>query len=240
MGTASNLSRYKRILIKLSGESLAVNGQSGLSADVVDKLAHQLKKVQALPTQISIVIGGGNIWRGVFGENMDRVTSDYMGMLATMINALALQNALESIGVPTRVQSAINMQKLAEPFIRRRAIRHLEKGRIVIFACGTGNPFFTTDTAAVLRASEVEAEVILKATKVDGVYSDDPVKNKDAKRYTDLSFQEALVENLRIMDATAFSLCREKNIPVIVFDMTKNNNIVDVVCGKNVGTLIHN
>jgi uridylate kinase len=232
--------KYKRILLKLSGESFSGKHSIDLSSNTIKLLALQLKKLQSMNVQIGIVIGGGNIWRGTFDKALDRVTSDYMGMLATLINSLALQDALEDNGVPTRVQSAISVQKLAEPFIRRRAIRHLEKGRAVIFSCGTGNPFFTTDTAAVLRAAEIEAEVILKATKVDGVYSEDPKQNTSAKKYNSLTFDEALMKNLKIMDSTAFSLCREKCIPILVFDMNKEDNIVNAVCGENIGTIIHN
>jgi uridylate kinase len=232
--------KYKRILLKLSGESFSGKHSIDLSSNTIKLLALQLKKLQSANVQIGIVIGGGNIWRGTFDKCLDRVTSDYMGMLATLINSLALQDVLEDQGVPTRVQSAISVQKLAEPFIRRRAIRHLEKGRAVIFSCGTGNPFFTTDTAAVLRAAEIEAEVILKATKVDGVYSEDPKKNTSAKKYNNLTFDEALSNNLKIMDSTAFSLCREKCIPILVFDMNHDDNIVKAVCGENIGTIIHN
>ncbi|MFC1512781.1 UMP kinase [bacterium] len=232
--------KYKRVLIKISGESFSGVQSIDLQSKTVKMLTAQLKSLRDYNVQISIIIGGGNIWRGSFTKELNRVTSDYMGMLATMINALALQSALENNNIPTRVQSAIEMQKLAEPYIRRRAVRHLEKGRVVIFACGTGNPFFTTDTAAVLRAAETGSEVILKATKVDGVYSDDPNKNIKAKLFEKISFQEAIVKELKIMDATAFSLCREKQIPVIVFNMGREDNIVKAIFGEPIGTLIHN
>lgn len=230
--------QYKTILLKISGESLSGEQAIDLSSPVVALLAQQLKELQKHAIRVGIVMGGGNIWRGSYDNDIDRVTSDYMGMLATMINALALQNALEIKGVPTRVQSAIAMQKLAEPFIRRRAIRHLEKGRVVIFACGTGNPFFTTDTAAVLRAAEISAEVIIKATKVDGVYTDDPQKNTAAQKYHTLTFDDAMNQQLKIMDATAFSLCREKRIPIIVLDMNEPHSIFRAACGETVGTKI--
>jgi uridylate kinase len=240
MKTIKNKICYKRVLIKISGESLSGENQAiDLGSEVIDVLAEQIKKLISLSAQVAIVIGGGNIWRGTFGNgDMDRVTSDYMGMLATMINSLALQNALESRGIPTRVQSAIEMQKLAEPFIRRKAIRHLEKNRVVIFSCGTGNPFFTTDTAAVLRAAEIDADLILKATKVDFVYSDDPYKNPNAIKYEQISYEEAFQKNLKIMDATAFSLCMEKNIPIIVLNMKTKDSILKAVLGEKIGTLV--
>jgi len=230
--------QYKTILLKISGESLSGEQAIDLSSPVVALLAQQLKELQNHAIRVGVVIGGGNIWRGSYDNDIDRVTSDYMGMLATMINSLALQNALEIKGVPTRVQSAIAMQKLAEPFIRRRAIRHLEKGRVVIFACGTGNPFFTTDTAAVLRAAEINAAVIIKATKVDGVYTEDPKKNATARKYQTLTFDDAMYQQLQIMDATAFSLCREKKIPIIVLAMNEPHSIFRAVCGEAVGTKI--
>ncbi len=229
---------YKRILLKISGESLIGKQNIDLNSDIIELLSEQIKKLLELSVEISIVIGGGNIWRGVFTNKIDKVTSDYMGMLATMINSMALQKALEMHGIVTRVQSAIEMQKLAEPFIIRRAIRHLEKHRVVIFACGTGNPYFTTDTAAVLRASEIEADVILKATKVDYVYNEDPFKNKNAIKYENLTYKDALDKNLKVMDMTAFSLCMEKKIPIIIFNMSKKDNIYNAVLGHKVGTLI--
>lgn len=229
---------YKRILLKISGESLIGKQNIDLNSNIIELLSYQIKKLLELSVEISIVIGGGNIWRGVFTNKIDKVTSDYMGMLATMINSMALQKALEMRGIVTRVQSAIEMQKLAEPFIIRKAIRHLEKKRVVIFACGTGNPYFTTDTAAVLRASEIEADVILKATKVDYVYSEDPFKNKNAIKYENLTYKEAIEKKLRVMDMTAFSLCMEKGIPIIVFNMSKEDNIYNAVLENKVGTLI--
>ena len=229
---------YKRILIKISGESLSGKQAIDLSSEVITILADQIKELMKLSVQIAIVIGGGNIWRGSFCNEIDRVTSDYMGMLATMINSLALQSALESRGIPTRVQSAIEISKLSEPFIRRKAVRHLEKGRVVILACGTGNPFFTTDTAAVLRASEIEADVIFKATKVDGIYNEDPMKNPKAIKYDEITYDEAVSKNLKIMDATAFSLCMEKKIPIIVLNMKKKNNILKAALGEKIGTLV--
>ncbi|MCP4481249.1 MAG: UMP kinase [bacterium] len=231
--------KYKRILIKISGESLVSPSQAiDLSSDNVNRLASQIKEMKSLGVEVAIVIGGGNIWRGSFAKKIDPVTSDYMGMMATMINSLALQSALELKDIPTRVQSAIMIQKLSEPFIRRRAIRHLEKGRVVIFACGTGNPFFTTDTASVLRAAEIDAEIIVKATKVDGIYSDDPQKNSDAVKYYSITFEKAFKKNLKVMDATAFSLCMEKNIPIVVLNMNKENNILKAVLGEKVGTVV--
>lgn len=233
--------RYRRILLKLSGEAF-LNRRDGSSMDfdVFASMADQLKKVHALGVQIAIVVGGGNIFRGLPGEDcgIDRTTGDAMGMLATVINSLALQSALERKGVQTRVMSAINMPAVAEPFIRRRAVRHLEKGRIVIFGAGTGNPFFTTDTAAALRASEIEADALLKATKVDGIYSDDPVANPAARRYERLTYREAIERRLRVMDAAAFSLCSDNRIPIIVFDFFKKDEILRVVRGLRAGTLV--
>ncbi|MCS7062850.1 MAG: UMP kinase [Methylacidiphilales bacterium] len=231
--------KYSRILLKLSGEILA--GKE----DVIDQrvaldIAEQIREIHELGVQVAIVIGGGNIWRGLTASSrgMDRTTADYMGMLATIINGLALQATLEHIGVVTRVQTAIEVKNVAEPFILRRAIRHLEKGRAVIFVAGTGNPYFSTDTTAALRASEIGAEVILKATKVDGIYNADPKKHPEAKRYERITFQEALRARLKIMDSTAFSLCMDNKVPIIVFDVFKKGNLRDVVMGKNVGTLV--
>lgn len=229
--------------MKLSGEAMQ-NARTGQSIDPakVARVARSVKALKVMGAQIAIVIGGGNIFRG--GSNsphgIDRNTGDYMGMLSTVINALALQDALEKVGVNTRVQTAIEMKQIAEPFIRRRAIRHLEKGRVVIFAGGTGNPFFTTDSAAALRANEIKADVLLKATKVDGVYNRDPIKDSSARKYMKISFHKALVDTLRIMDSAAFSLCMENNIPIIVFDFFKDGNIERVLAGKRVGTLITN
>jgi uridylate kinase len=233
--------KYRRIVLKLSGEALREPGSlETISPDIVTELARQVQKVRDLGVEIALVIGGGNIWRGLAASHrgMDRTTADYMGMLATMINGMALQSALEQLGVPTRLQTAIEMANVAEPFILRRAIRHLELGRVVIFGAGTGNPFFSTDTTAALRASEIRAEIILKATKVDGVYDSDPKTNPRAQRYDTLTYTEAMTKRLKVMDSTAFSLCMDNRIPIIVFDMVKPENIRKVVCGENVGTLI--
>ncbi len=232
--------KYRRVILKLSGEALLGKREHGISPETCDAIAEEIKEVKALGIELAIVIGGGNIFRGVAGEKrgLDRATGDYMGMLATVINALALQHSLEKAGVPTRVLSAIEMRAVAEPFIRRRAIRHLEKGRVVIFAAGTGNPFFSTDTTAALRASEIGAEVVLKATKVDGVYDSDPAKNPAAKRYERLTYMEALKNRLSVMDSTAFSLCMDNKIPIIVFDLFKPGNIQRVICGEPIGTAV--
>ncbi|MEN6373662.1 MAG: UMP kinase [Smithella sp.] len=231
---------YQKILLKLSGEALLGKQSSGVDPEVADFIAEEIKSVADLKIQIAIVIGGGNIFRGLeaSSKGMDRTSADYMGMLATVINSLALQSALERRGIPTRVQSSIEMREIAEPFIQRRAIRHLEKGRIVIFAGGTGNPYFTTDTAASLRAMEINADVIMKATKVDGVYDSDPVKNKDAVMYKKISYIEVLSKNLKVMDATAISLCRDNNLPIIVFNMQKKGNIRRAICGEKIGTYV--
>ena len=232
--------KYKRVLLKLSGEALGgVNGY-GIDPETVVSMAKQIREVRKLGVELLIVVGGGNIFRGSFGSErgIERSTGDNMGMLATVINALALQDTLEKEGVATRVQSAITMTQVAEPFIRRRAIRHLERGRVVIFAGGTGNPYFTTDTAASLRANEIGAEVILKATKVDGIYDKDPKKHADATRYSQVSYSEALQKKLKVMDQTAFALCQENGMPIIVFDLFKKDNIKNVVLGKRVGTLV--
>jgi uridylate kinase len=232
--------KYRRILIKLSGEALGGENGNSICPEAVHDIARQIQQVQKLGVEVVIVVGGGNIFRGLQGSErgIDRATGDYMGMLATVINGLALQDALEKLGVATRVQSAITMSQVAEPFIRRRAMRHLEKGRVVIFGGGTGNPFFSTDTAAALRANEIGAEVILKATKVDGVYDSDPKKNPKAKRYAQITYQEALVRQLKVMDSTAFSLCMDNRMPIIVFDLFAPNNLVRVVKGETVGTLV--
>ena len=231
---------YTRILLKLSGEALG--GESGVSISPVSvqNMAEQIREVRELGVQVVIVIGGGNIFRGLPGSErgIERATGDYMGMLATVINSLALQDALEKIGIATRVQSAITMAQVAEPFIRRRAVRHLEKGRVVIFGGGTGNPYFSTDTAAALRANEIGAEVILKATKVDGIYDSDPKKNANAKRYSQITYLEALQKQLKVMDSTAFSLCMDNKMPVIVFDLFRPHNLKRVVMGEKVGTLV--
>jgi uridylate kinase len=232
--------RYRRILLKLSGEALGGGAGQGIDPLSVHDMACQVAEVQKLGVEAVIVVGGGNIFRGLQGseKGIERATGDYMGMLATVINALALQDALEKEGVPTRVQSAINMTQIAEPFIRRRAVRHLEKGRVVIFAAGTGNPYFSTDTAAALRANEIGAEVVLKATKVDGIYDKDPKKHADAKRYDQVSYTTALEKQLKVMDAAAFALCMDNKMPIIVFDFFKPHNLRNVVLGKKVGTQV--
>lgn len=234
-------SKYRRILLKLSGEALQ-SRTSGLSIapEVLAELASQIGRVRRMGVEIAVVVGGGNIFRGANGESrgIDRATGDYMGMLATVINALAIQAALEKEGLDTRVQTAIEMRQVAEPFIRRRALRHLSKGRVVIFGGGTGNPYFSTDTAAALRASEIGADALLKATKVDGVYSSDPVKNPSAVKYRKLCYQEALEKRLRVMDAAAFALCMENRIPIVVFDAFAKDNLERVVAGEQVGTLV--
>jgi uridylate kinase len=232
--------QYRRILLKLSGEALAGKQGYGIDPEVIGGIAAEIRDVIALGVQVALVIGGGNIFRGVAAasKGMDRASADYMGMLATVMNSLAMQDALEKVGVGTRVQSAIEMQEVAEPYIRRRAVRHLEKGRVVIFGAGTGNPYFTTDTAASLRAMEINAEVILKATKVDGVYSADPHKDKNAVKYPNLTYLEVLKRGLQVMDATATSLCMDNNLPIVVFDLTAPGNIVKVVCGEPIGTIV--
>jgi uridylate kinase len=232
--------KYGRILLKLSGEALG--GASGvpISAEAVQDMARQISEVRELGVQVVVVVGGGNIFRGLRGSErgIERATGDYMGMLATVINALALQDALEKVGVATRVQSAIAMAQVAEPFIRRRAVRHLEKGRVVIFGGGTGNPYFSTDTAAALRANEIGAEVILKATKVDGIYDSDPKQNPKAKRFSRIRYIDALQKQLKVMDSTAFSLCMDNRMPIIVFDLFRPHNLKRVVVGEKVGTLV--
>jgi len=234
------LSPYKRIMLKLSGEALMGDQQYGIDLAVLDKIASEIKDIYGLGIEIAVVIGGGNIFRGLAAsaQGMERASADYMGMLATVLNALALQNALENRGVVTRVQSAIEMRELAEPYIRRKAVRHLEKKRVVIFAAGTGNPYFTTDTAAALRAMEIGAEVIMKATKVDGVYSADPLKDPTATKFDRLTYIEVLQKDLRVMDATAISLCMDNNLPIIVFDLNTAGNINRIVRGESVGTLV--
>lgn len=231
---------YQRVLLKLSGEALAGDQKYGINTDILSSIANDVIEIQKLGVQIGIVIGGGNIFRGVAAsaKGMDRASSDYMGMLATCINALALQDALEKLGADTRVQSAIQMNEIAESYIRRRAIRHLEKNRIVIFSAGTGNPYFTTDTAASLRAMEIGADVILKATKVDGIYDKDPTVHSDAKMYTNLSYIDVLNKKLQVMDATAVSLSMDNNLPIITFNLHAKGNIKKVICGEKIGTLI--
>jgi uridylate kinase len=232
--------KYRRVVIKLSGEGLAGDLGYGIAPAVIREVAEEIREVHGLGVQIAIVIGGGNIIRGVSAasEGMDRATADYMGMMAGVINGVALQDALEKQDVPTRVLSALTIQEVAEPYIRRRAIRHLEKGRIVIFAAGTGNPYFTTDTAAALRAAEVHADLIMKATKVDGVYDADPHKEATAQRFERLSYEDAIQRNLQFMDQTAIQLCRQNGVPIVVFDMTVRGNILKVVSGETVGTLV--
>jgi len=232
--------KYKRILLKLSGEALLGNKEFGIDSSIIFRIAEEIKEIYELGIKIGIVIGGGNIFRGVAGakQGMDRARADYMGMLATLINALALLDALESKDIPCRVMSALEVIKVAEPYIREKALKHLEKNRVLILACGTGNPFFTTDTAAVLRALELKTQILFKATKVDGVYEKDPMKNPDAKKYEKLTFQEAIEKNLKVMDATAFSLARDYNLPILVFNLLKSGNIKKAVLGEKVGTLI--
>jgi uridylate kinase len=232
--------KYSRILLKLSGEALGGERGTSICPEAVQNMAQQIREVRELGVQVVIVIGGGNIFRGLPGSErgIERATGDYMGMLATVINSLALQDSLEKLGVGTRVQSAITMAQVAEPFIRRRAVRHLEKGRVVIFGGGTGNPYFSTDTAAALRANEIGAEVILKATKVDGIYDSDPKTNSNARRYTHITYLEALQKQLKVMDSTAFSLCMDNKMPIIVFDLFRPHNLKRVVVGEKVGTLV--
>ncbi|MBT8042017.1 MAG: UMP kinase [Kiritimatiellales bacterium] len=233
--------KYKRVLLKISGEALQ-NKEKGLNQDpaILSRISAQFKQMLDMGAEIAVVVGGGNIFRGLAGANSgtDRTTGDYMGMLATVINSMAIQSALENEGIHTRVMTAITMPAIAEPFIRRKAMRHLEKGRVVIFGAGTGNPYFTTDSAAALRASEIEADVLMKATKVDGIYDADPVKHPDAKRFDTLSYQDALSRQLKVMDAAAFSLCMENDIPIVVFDFFKENGMVEVLTGKDSGTLV--
>jgi uridylate kinase len=232
--------KYRRILLKLSGEALGGPTGVNISPEAVQNMAAQIREVRELGVQVVVVVGGGNIFRGLSGSKrgIERATGDYMGMLATVINALALQDALEKIGVATRVQSAISMAQVAEAFIRRRAVRHLEKGRVVIFGGGTGNPYFSTDTAAALRANEIGAEVVLKATKVDGIYDSDPKENPKAKRYSQIRYTEALQKQLKVMDSTAFSLCMDNRMPIIVFDLFRPHNLKRVIMGERVGTLV--
>lgn len=229
--------KYKRVLLKLSGEALAGDSKVGIDTDTVDKICEQIKELIKMKTEVAVVVGGGNFWRGA-NKKMERTTSDYVGMLATTMNGLALQNALEEKGVYTRLQTAIEMREIAEPYIKRRAVRHLEKGRVVIFGCGTGNPYFTTDTAAALRAAEIDADVILVGKTIDGVYSSDPKVNSDAKKYDEISYLDILSDNLKVMDATAISLCRDNNIKLIVFGIAEPENMVKIIKGEKIGTLI--
>jgi len=232
--------KYSRVLLKISGEALLGESRYGIDPKVMEDVADQIKEVVDMKVEVAVVIGGGNFWRGVSANarGMDRATADYIGMLATVMNALGLQGALEKKGVMSRVQTSISMREIAEPFIRRRAIRHLEKRRVVIFAGGTGNPYFTTDTAAALRALEINAQVIFKATKVDGVYDKDPVKFKEAKRFTKLTYLDVIKKDLKILDPTASSLCMENNLPIVVFNITKSGNIKGAVMGKEIGTIV--
>ncbi|MBS1959052.1 MAG: UMP kinase [Bdellovibrionales bacterium] len=234
--------KYKRILLKLSGEALAGESGFGIDTDILDGIANQIKDLQAAKTEIAIVVGGGNIFRGVKGatKGMDRASADYMGMLATVLNCLALQDSLERKGVYTRVQSAIEMRALAEPYIRRKAVRHLEKGRVVIFAAGVGSPYFTTDTTAALRANEMNCQVLLKATSVDGIYSADPKTTPDATKFEEISYMDVLQKGLKVMDSTAITLCMDNKLPIIVFNLRKPGAMAQVVGGENIGTIVHN
>lgn len=240
MSATAPVPKYRRVVLKLSGEALAGSAGFGIDPEVVDRIAREVVEVHRLGVELAIVVGGGNIWRGLAGaaKGMDRATADYMGMLATVINALALQDAIEKYGVETRVQTAIEMREVAEPYIRRRAIRHLEKGRVVIFAAGTGNPFFTTDTAAALRAAEIEADAVLRATRTEGIYDADPRQNPDARLFEEITYLDVLQRGLKAMDATATSLCMDNQIPMVVFDIRQPGNIVRVVRGERVGTVV--
>ena len=233
--------RYRRVLLKIGGEALAAEAGYGIDKAMLVRVAHEIKEIQDLGCEVAVVVGGGNIFRGVAAsaEGMNRATADYMGMLATLINGLSMQEALERIDIPTRVMSALTIAQVAEPYIRRRATRHLEKGRVIIFAAGTGNPYFTTDTAASLRAMEINAEIIFKATKVDGIYDADPMKVKNAKRYQQLTYIEVLQQNLKVMDSTAISLCMDNRLPILVFSLFEPGNIRRAVMGEPVGTLVH-
>jgi len=232
--------KYNRILLKLSGESLMGDKETGIDPDMLNFFAREVKRIHDLGVEVGIVIGGGNIYRGLNAEDqgIDRVAGDQMGMLATVINAIALQNAFENAGMYTRLMTAITMQEIAEPYIRRRAVRHLEKGRVVIFGAGTGHPYFSTDTAAALRAIEIGADAIIKGTRVDGIFDDDPEKNSKAVKYKEITYQDVIHQNLRVMDHTAITLCRENSVPLIVFNMNKENNLLDLVSGKDVGTIV--
>ena len=238
MTPTSNSAKYKRVLIKISGEALAGEVGFGLDQNVLMKISSVITEVYKMGVEIALVVGGGNIWRGRTGRGMDRTRADHMGMLATVINSLAMMDALEGSGVPTRVQTAIAMSQIAEPYIRGRAVRHIEKGRIVIFACGTGNPFFSTDTAAVLRAVEIDAEVILKATNVDGVYNKDPMKEKDAVKFKELSYKDVLNQGLGVMDSTAITLSMDNELPIIVFNLSEPSNLLRIIAGEEIGTVV--
>ena len=230
--------KYKRVLLKLSGESLAGNETHGIDFETVLRICRPIKECVDMGVQIAIVVGGGNFWRGRRSGQMDRTRADHMGMLATTINALGVADALEQLGLTVRVQTAISMQQIAEPYIRNRAVRHLEKGRVVVFGCGTGNPFFSTDTAASLRAAEIDADIILKATMVDGVYDSDPKKNPNAVKYDTLSFMDVLNQNLQVMDSTAATMCKDNNIPILVFSIDQPENIKKAICGEPIGTIV--
>ena len=230
--------KYKRVLLKLSGEALAGEAKTGLDINVLDNLCNQIKELVKLGVQVGIVVGGGNFWRGKYGSKMERTTSDYMGMLATAMNGPALQDTLESKGIYTRLQTAIEMREIAEPYIKRKALKHLEKGRVVIFGCGTGNPYFTTDTAAALRAAEIDADVILVGKTADAVYSDDPKTNPDAIKYDEITYMDILNKDLKVMDSTATSLCKDNSIPLVVFAIAEPENIIKVVKGETIGTII--
>ena len=229
---------YKRVLLKLSGEALAGERKNGIDAETLGRICDKIKEIVDMGVEVSIVVGGGNFWRGRYGHQMERTTSDYMGMLATAMNGLALQDSLEARGLSTRLQTAIEMRQIAEPYIKRKAIKHLEKGRVVIFACGTGNPFFTTDTAAALRSAEVEAEVILLAKTIDGVYSADPKEDKEAVKYDEITYLDILNKDLKVMDSTAVSLCKDNKIPLIVFGIDEPENMVKIIKGEKIGTII--
>lgn len=231
--------KYKRILLKLSGEALAGDSKKGIDPNVIGEICDEIKKVKQLGVEIAIVVGGGNFWRGRNGKEMERTTSDYMGMLATVMNGLALQDALEARGMYTRVQTAIEMRQIAEPYIKRKALKHLERGRIVIFSCGTGNPYFTTDTTAALRAAEIEADVILVAKTIDGVYSADPKVDPNAIKYDKITYLDILNKDLKVMDLTAISLCKENNIPLVVFALQEPENIIKAIKGEKIGTLVN-
>lgn len=230
--------KYKRVLLKLSGEALAGDQKTGINAETVGKICDQIKILIEIGVEVSIVVGGGNFWRGSYGLNMERTTSDYMGMLATAMNGLALQDALESRGIYTRLQTAIEMREIAEPYIKRKALKHLNKKRVVIFSCGTGNPYFTTDTAAALRAAETEADIILLGKTIDGVYSADPKIDKNAAKYDEITYLDVLNKDLKVMDSTATALCKDNNIPIMVFGIAEPENMVKAVMGENVGTLV--
>ena len=230
--------KYKRVLLKISGEALAGDKKVGINEEMLKKVAMQVKEVTELGVEVAVVVGGGNFWRGRTSKDMDRATADYIGMLATCMNAMALQDAIEAVGIPTRVQTAIEMREVAEPYVRRKAISHLEKGKVVIFGAGTGNPFFSTDTTAALRAAEIDAEVILLAKNIDGVYSDDPATNPEAVKYDEVTHQEVLEKDLKVMDSTAAALCRDNNIAIPVFGLSEEGNVMKAVCGEKIGTIV--